>query len=106
MIKLTSKSKRKNVSFYFLNMEDCNKFKYVFRNYLTGVHWKDPKIIPDDTPLSDYNKRYLGKPEELAENNLKWAHNALNSPEYEELNKRREKVFVSAFIRDNLGLKE
>ena len=78
MIKLTSKNKLHNISFYFNNIEDCNKFLYVFKNHWCNVKWEKPEEIPNNTYIKDYHKRYLGRPEELAENNLKWGFNSFN----------------------------
>ena len=78
MIKLTSKNKLHNVSFYFNDMKDCNKFLYVFKNHWCNVKWENPVEISNNTPIPDYYRRYLGKPEELAEDNLKWGFNSFN----------------------------
>lgn len=79
MIKLESANKIKNEAFYFETIEDCERFKYVFKDHWTGVKWKKPvnieiKYIPYEE-IKWFNK--YKTPEEYAEANLSWAFNSL-----------------------------
>lgn len=80
MIKLESINRYPNTEFYFNTIEECERFKYVFRNHWAGVKWKDPvNVSKNDIPYKklEYMKRYK-TPEEYAEANLKWGFNATN----------------------------
>ena len=61
-------------TFYFKNIEDCNKFLYVFKDHFCNVPWETPKEIPDNSiKLSENEKRTLDKdPVKRAQDNLSW----------------------------------
>lgn len=100
MIKLGVKTERSNSKyvFYFHNMDDCNKFKYVFKNHWCNIKWEKPVEIPNDTKISEYDRKVMDKdPEERAESDLSWG---FSLEKYEEWDKRTssQNAFINSFI--------
>lgn len=74
-IKITSNfnSPIHNTSFYFDNMDDCNKFLYVFKGHMCNVPWNKPEHVDSKSipPI-----KIIQNPKQSAENNLSWGFNA------------------------------
>ena len=79
MIKLTANDDCQHAEFYFWNIRDCNKFKYVFANHWCIVIWNEVEQIPDSelANLSEFHRNSMDKdPEERGRNALDWGFNS------------------------------
>lgn len=80
MVELTVNTENKfyQNSFYFHNIDDCNKFKFVFHDHMCNVPWNPPKEVPDDMVIPDRKREYMDlDPVKFAEGNLSWGFNLM-----------------------------
>lgn len=57
--------------FIFKSMEDCEKFKHVFKDHFCNVPWNTPTIVDEQIFLgTDY--KIISDPKKAAEDNLSW----------------------------------
>lgn len=101
MIKLVAKAKhsyRKEHVFYFHNMDDCNTFKEVFRDYWCKIQWDKPVEIPNDTKIEYSERKAMDKdPKERAESNLSWGF-SLEKGEGWDKRTSSQNTFINSFI--------
>lgn len=72
MVKLQS-GEDSRVVFYFKNINDCNKFLYVFKDHWCNVRWESPIEKPEFLEMTDRQREELDEdPKERAEDNLMW----------------------------------
>lgn len=79
MIKLTANDDWQHAEFYFWNIRDCNKFKYVFANHWCNVDWNKVEQIPDSelSNLSEFHRNSMDEdPEERGRKALDWGFNS------------------------------
>lgn len=76
MVKLEAVDTRFGGIFYFHNMNDCNKFKHVFKDHWCNVKWKPP-VEKDNFPECSSNgrKNMDEDPVKRAEDSLSWGFN-------------------------------
>lgn len=82
MIKLETKCKEAidHAVFYFHTLEECNIFKYTFRDHWCNIKWEKPIEISNNTHISEYQRKSMDKdPKERAEDNLSWGFNRSES---------------------------
>lgn len=78
MIKLETKCKNHidHAVFYFHTLEECNIFKYTFRDHWCNIKWEKPIEISNNTHISEYQRKSMDKdPKKRAEDNLSWGFN-------------------------------
>lgn len=73
MIKLTPQNSKADEVFYFNNVEDLQIFKDVLRDHWVVILWNEPIEKPRFKEMELYDFAMLGKPKELAIDNLSWA---------------------------------
>ena len=61
--------------FKFKSIEDCEKFKYVFRDHMCNVSWEKPETVEVKSISSDLDKIISRNPARRAEDNLHWGFN-------------------------------
>ena len=97
-IKLTSKNKLRNETFYFNNIEDCRIFMDVFKDHWCNIIWEKPIEVPDcSIPYEElgFNNK---DPKKRAEDNLSWGFNSLWANPLDGGLNAKQQAFIDEFI--------
>lgn len=81
--------------FIFKSMEDCEKFKYVFKDHWCNVPWLVPVFVDEQRYLTDIGEfKIIEDPVQAAEDNLSWGFSLCKRYKIEETDEQK------AFVRD------
>lgn len=97
MVKLTARDD-KRARFFFRSLNDCETFKYVFKDHWCNVVWNNPEEGNFDKEMDEWDERLIDvDPKKRAENNLSWGFHLCENTGNDKLTEEQEE-FVASMV--------